>query len=286
VSPAGGGDGTLLLSGMRAKLTATGGYAPEDHQIVLTGPAGGGSWSWQPAPFAVSYAAPTSNCYPNYSPDLLPSTDGRSVRLTAPSRSGPNGCEERTGSAPAGVLPYPSPFTGGTDAGWKDYGGCWSLSGGAYLEDCGGTGGSKALAGSTGWTDYTVATDVELTSADANANAGLLARVTDPDTGTDAQDGYYIGLSTTDIVVGRQAHGWTPLSLTAVPGGVAVGDWWHLSATLTGCTIAVTAYPVADPSATTTVTDTDCTFAAGLVGVRDFATTAAFRSFGVRAGGQ
>ena len=72
-----------------------------------------------------------------------------------------------------------------------DYGGAWSVEGGAYW-NAGGN-GDKAVAGSTGWTDYTLTADIALTAA---GRAGLLVRVSDPDMGADALHGYYVGLET------------------------------------------------------------------------------------------
>lgn len=274
--------GQLLLTGMRARLAVNGSLAPEDHQMVLVNPRGGtGLWNWTPSPFAVAFAEPTSSCYPNYSPNLLPSVDGSDVRLTTPSAIGASGCEERTGSANSGVLPYRASFGGGTDAGWKTYGGCWSVRSGEYRERCGGLGGNKSLTGSTGWTDYTVAAEVQLTSS--SANPGVLVRVTNPHTGTDAHDGYFLGATVSGIVLGRQRHSWTPLATRQVD--IPVGSWYRLGVRVVGCTFTITGGPVGPPGPTTTLTHTDtgCTMTNGMVGVRDFDGAAGFRDFTVTA---
>ncbi|WP_163504738.1 family 16 glycoside hydrolase [Fodinicola acaciae] len=260
--------GRLLLTGYGETLV--GGGAPEDHQIVLSS-ATGDSWSWMPAPIAVPIGnGSTSNCNPNYSPDLLPSADGTTVRYAAAGITGPYGCQELTGQSNAGVLPYAADFGAG-DPGWIRYGGSWSAANGVYGETTGGSGGNKAIAGSTAWTSYRVSADVRLDSVGTNGNAGLLVRATDPTVGTDNLDGYYVGVTANSIVIGRQADNWTPLSVTPIPS-VPAGSWYHLAVTVDGCTITVDG---------TAASATDCTFTHGAVGVRDFNATASWRNLRV-----
>jgi hypothetical protein len=273
-SPAGGGE--FLLAGQ----TESGGS--EGGQVVFVNSSGNatGSWSWIPAPVATTGSA--SNCSVDYSPDLLVSASGQTVRYTAPSAVGPNGCEEVTGETNAGVLPFRSTFSGG-DSGWVDYNGCWSTSGDVYAETCGGTAGPKAVAGSTAWTDYTVQGDVRI---DSGTQAGLLLRVSNPSAGTDALTGYYLGITTTGLVLGRENSGWTSLSSAVLPGGVTTGTWYHLVAQASGCTFTVSAVPVGSTAAPTafTYTDSGCALTSGAVGVRDQGSTASFRNIAVTAG--
>lgn len=274
-SPAGGANGEFLLAGQ----TETGGS--EGGQVVFVNAANAtGSWSWMPAPLATTGSA--SNCSVDYSPDLLVSASGLSLRYTAPSAIGPNGCEEVTAQSSAGVLPFRSTFSGG-DSGWIDYNGCWSTSGDVYAETCGGTAGPKAVAGSTAWTDYTVQGDVRI---DSGTQAGLLFRVSNPSAGTDALNGYYLGVTTTGLVLGREKAGWTGLSSATIPGGVTTGTWYHLVAQSSGCTFTVSAVPVGSTSAPTafTYTDSGCTLTSGAIGVRDQGSTASFRNIAVTAG--
>jgi hypothetical protein len=281
-SPAGGANGELLMSG-GSELTGTGTTAPENGQVIFANTNNGsGSWSWLPA--AVQTTGSASNCSVNYSPDLLLSASGESVRYTAPSAIGSAGCEEITGQANAGVLPFSSSFSGG-DGGWIDYGGCWSTSSaGAYSETCGGGTGNKAIAGSTGWTNYTTQGDVEVNSG---TQAGLLVRVSNPSTGTDSLNGYYIGIDTGgNLNLGRESSSWTALHSASITGGVSLNSWFHLTVQASGCTFTVSATPV-DSNATPTsfsYTDTGCAFTSGAIGVRDQGSTASFRNVTATAG--
>ena len=274
-TPAGGASGELLLSGHTES-------AGESQQVILTNANNGsGSWSWTPAPVVATGSG--SNCSPNYSPNLLVSPSGQTVRYTAASAVGAYGCSEVTGQVNLGVLPDSSSFDA-SQAGWIDYGGCWSLSGGAYHETCGGTGGNKAVAGNTSWGDYTLQGDVRY---DSGTQAGFLVRVSNPSSGTDSLNGYYIGVSSSQITLGRQANNWTALQSVSIPGGLATGAWYHLAIQAVGCTFTVSGVPVGSTATPTsfTYTDTGCTFTRGAVGVRDMASTASWRNVTVTAGG-
>jgi Domain of Unknown Function (DUF1080) len=281
-SPAGGSNGELLMSG-GSELTSTGATAPESGQVIFANTNNGsGAWSWLPA--AVQTTGSASNCSVNYSPDLLLSASGQSVRYTAASAIGSAGCEEVTGQANAGVLPFSSSFSGG-DGGWIDYGGCWSTSAaGVYSETCGGGGGNKAIAGSTGWTNYTAQGDVEVNSG---TQAGLLVRASNPSTGTDALNGYYIGIDTGGhLNLGRESSGWTALQSATIPTGVSLNSWFHVTVQASGCTFTVSAVPVGSTASPTSFsyTDTGCTFTSGAIGVRDQGSTASFRNITAAAG--
>ena len=282
-SPAGGTNGTLLLTGQNEQRSAGG--TPETHQVVFQNTSGGsGSWSWTPSPIAVPTGGAPSSCGVNYSPELLPSADGSSLRYSAAGAAGPYNCEELTGSANAGVLPYTADFSSG-DGGWTQYGGSWSTASGVYSENAGGSGGNKAVTGSTGWTDYTLEGDVQLGTVGANGNAGFLLRATDPTSGTDSLNGYYVGVDTGNLVIGRESYGWTQLAGTPIPGGNASGNWYHLTAQVSGCTVSVQGHPAGSWANPAYLSVNDCTFGQGAVGVRDFDTTASWRNLTVRTAG-
>jgi hypothetical protein len=282
-SPAGGANGTLMLTGENEQRTAGG--APENHQVVLLNTAAGsGSWAWTPAPIAVPTAGAPANCGVNYSPDLLPSTDGTHLRYTAGGVAGPYNCEELTGSANAGVLPYTADFGSG-DGGWTQYGGSWSTLAGTYSETAGGSGGNKAVTGSTGWTNYTLEGDVQLGSVGTGGNAGFLVRATDPTSGTDNVDGYYVGADSGNLTIGREGYGWTQLASTGIPGGLAPGNWYHLTVQVSGCTVSVQGRPAGSWAAPAYLSVNDCTYGQGAVGVRDYEATASWRNITVRTAG-
>lgn len=277
-SPAGGPQGTLLLSAQFEHPITGGGLAPENGQVLFRNTqAGNGPWDWTPAPFQ-PVTTKRGNTNPNYSPGLLALPDG-SVRLTAASGGGAFG-QERTAVAGAGSLPYVAPFGRGTDAGWITYGGDWSLTDGVYSDTACGA-GDKAVAGATGWTDYTLAADVRLTSA---GQAGLLVRVSDPAVGMDALHGYYVGLSSDggSVFVGREDGAWTPLGSTRVAGGIAVGAWYHVTVRVVGASLMATAQRTGGKSAPATLRITDAHWASGAVGLRAVNATASWRNVEVR----
>lgn len=275
-SAKGGPNGELLLSGHDEVRSAGG--APENQRIVLVNTnAGSGSWSWMPSPIAVPTAGGNSSqCGLNYSPDLLVSADGTAVRYSAAGAAGTYNCEELTGSANAGVLPDTADFSAG-DGGWDQYSGTFTTSGGVYSETVGGTGGNKSVTGSTGWTNYDVTADVRLNAVGSNGNAGLLVRATDPTGGTDSVDAYYVGVSTSSVIIGKESYGWTQLASGSIPGGLAAGSWYHLTIGVTGCEVTVQGEPAGTNSNPVYLAVNDCSFAAGAVGVRDYNTTASWR---------
>ncbi|MFD5385744.1 family 16 glycoside hydrolase [Streptomyces sp. NPDC127074] len=282
-SPAGGPSGRLLLTGMRTRFTGTNAFSPEDRQaIFINDPDMSGPWSWTPAPFG-PVADPAQNCSTSYSPHLLLDASGRTVRFTTATATGPTGCMEATAVANSGVLPYADAFAKGR-SGWVDYGGCWTTSGGVLSETCGGTGGNKSIAGSTGWTDYRLAGDVRI---DGGAQAGFVVRASDPGQGADALDGYYIGVSSRRIVLGKQNGAWKELAQAAVPGGLSTGAWYHLTVKAVGCTLTVTGRPSGSPAKPVgfAYRDPDCSFTRGAIGVRDQAGTASWRHLTVTRSG-
>jgi hypothetical protein len=249
----------------------------ENMRAVFVNTDGGrGDWSWAPAPWHVDNAS--SACNANYSPALLAQSDGQ-LRYTAPTSVGSSGpCGESTGVAPIGVLPYTSAFGTNGDAGWNDYGGCWSVAGDVYQTSCGGDVGAKALTGSTGWTDYTVAADVDITSS--GGNAGVLARVSDPAVGPDSHDGYtaFYDLGAGTLTIARQEYAYEPLASVPVPGGLTRGTWYRVSLTVRGSTLSATLQPPSGAATTLTVTDAYRSFPSGMAGVRVSAGTAAYRN--------
>ena len=276
-TPAGGPSGALLLAACSEKYVAGGAAAPESGQIVFINTGGGeGPWSWMPAPFH-PVTDPPGDTQANYSPCLLPAPDGATLRLSTASGGTPG--QVRTEAAGAGVLPYTAPFGAGTDAGWIDYGGAWAVEGGAYW-NAGGA-GDKAVAGSTGWTDYTLTADVALTTP---GRAGLLVRVSDPGVGADALRGYYVGLETAGgvLFVGREDGGWTPLGRSRLPGGISVGPWYRLSVRVRGSVLTATARIAGGKGVAATLRVTDTHLRSGAVGVRADGAIAAWRNLQAR----
>ncbi len=282
-SPGGGPNGQLLMAGCGRRYISGNAFAAENHEWVFVNTNNGdGAWSWFPAPLQIGNGGIGS--LSNYSPSLLPSADGTEVRYTAPSDLAGQPRSERTASANAGVLPYAAPWSAGLQNGWKHYGGTWSLSGGALSASNGL--GFKSIAGSTGWTNYVLEGDVRMNSIGPNGNAGLVFRVSDPDIGTDALNGYYVGVAAGNVILGRMNYDWAQLPPSAaIPGGAPAGAWIHLRVKVTGCTIEISAKRVDDPNPAPTIapyTDASC-HAFGQVGLRTFDATASWRNLTVTA---
>ena len=281
-SPAGGPDGTLIISGQRLVTGPDGSLTvlPESGRTLLVNTnLGVGPWSELPAPFVIDptggYDSGETSC-PGYSSPLLPSQTGTSVLYLAGTHIANGKCEVRFGTASIGTLPFYAPFAGGTDAGWTTYGGAWSDSATneSYSDSSSGP-GDKSVAGSPSWGNYTLQGDVEVT---ASGQAGLIARVTNPSVGADAFDGYYLGVETSgDAFLGRENGAWHFLNNGNVPGGVATNTWYHLTLQVVGSTLTATAQNITSPDSVT-FTATDTTFSAGAIGVRDNYTTGAWRN--------
>lgn len=278
-SPEGGPDGTLLLTGMRTRLVDGDAFTGEDRQAIFTNhSAGEGAWDWMPAPFRPVANEAIDGCRASYSPDLLVSEDGESVRYTSATTLGDSGCMEATAEGGIGQLPYTSSFDEG-QSGWIDYGGCWITHDGIYSQTCDGA-GNKAVAGSTAWTDYTLEGEVRI---DSDGQAGFLVRTNDPSNGADAHNAYYAGVSTSSLTLGQQDGSWQGISSESIQEGFGIGDWYHMRVRVVGCTITVTGAPVDAPADEITMdyTDPNCTFTQGAIGLRSQPGQASWRNISV-----
>lgn len=277
--PTGDGRGQLVLAAQHVFSVVGDEATGEDYRAVLLRTDDGrGPWSWAPSPWRVSNTSPACNA--NYSPHLLPGPSGE-VRLTAPTSVGDSGpCSEGTGTAQIGTLPYADRFADTGQAGWAVYGGCWSVEEDTYVESCGNdpTVGPKALTGSTGWSDYTVAADVMVTSP--SGDAGIVARLSDPSVGADSHQGYlaFFDVGQDTLTIARQDHAYQPLASVPVPGGLRSDTWYRVSFTVRGGHLAATLAP-ADGGTPTSVTASDpyLSFPAGMVALRNHAGTASYR---------
>jgi hypothetical protein len=137
--------------------------------------------------------------------------------------------------SPVRGLPYSDRFVTGDNADWSAYGGNWKVEAGGVVNESNER-GAKLVAGSAYWTDYTVQADVALHSL---GDAGLIARVSDPEQGVDAYRGIYVGLRIRDqrLTIGVADHDWQeawdqPLSSPIVPN-----TWYHFQIQLQGCKV-------------------------------------------------
>jgi hypothetical protein len=251
--------------------------APEDQQaIFINTQSGRGSWSWMGAPYFPFNAPDTST---HYSPALLLSPDGNTLsQMCTTGRNIKGGDQVTNGSDNAGVLPYSDPFGQGTDAGWVDYNGSWSVNAGVYSDSNTNGSADKALAGSTGWTDYVLTGDVMITPNNADAQAGFLIRASNPRAaGFDGLNGYYIGVSSNSLFFGREDGSWTELGSADLSDTLPENSWYHITVTVQGASITVSGQPAGGGPTTELPTVTDSSFRRGAIGVRDLASTAAWK---------
>lgn len=179
-------------------------------------------------------------------------------------------------------MPYHDAFASNSAPDYTSYGGSWSASSGVLTDSNGGQGDKVMLVGNTSggisgyaahWRDYTVQANVRLHNS---GNAGILIRASNPSTGTDSVDAYYVGADTGGIVVlGNEAYGYTPLSNASIPGGVPTNTWIHLTITVANCTITVTAQQVGSLNqANFSYSDSSCAHMNGTIGMRTYNTAA------------
>jgi hypothetical protein len=270
----------IITPQVRSPLRATV-LAPENDQVIyLNNYNGTGLWSWMGAPYLA--LTPNSNVTINYSPALLLSADGLYITEVSSTGGGSYNDQVTIGTEQTGVtpfdFPYTDPFASGTDAGWVDYAGTWSVSGGSYI-DSSATGAHKALAGPTYWDDYTLAGDVMLTTT---GQAGFLVRASHPSVGVDTLNGYYIAVESTSgtLFVGKENGSWSELGRTTVSGGILTNTWYHITVQVEGNTLTITEQPSAGGSVTS-LTVSDSSFLTGAIGVRDFNTKAKWKGISV-----
>ncbi len=290
-SPAGGPNGEVIVAGHN--LWLNGADAPESGRTLMVSyNLGAGPWYELIAPLVFQphgIAFGDTQACTGWHQSLVPSADGTSVLQLAPTLVLDGHCDIRFATANAGTLPYTVPFANGTDAGWSTFNGAWSVANGVY-SDSGGGPGDQAVAGSTGWGDYTLEGDVKLTSLGANGNTGFLVRATRVAAGPgyDPLSAYYAGLdgTTGNVVLNREDSGsFTNLGVAALPGGISLNTWYHMTVQAVGCTLKVFTQRIGSPQAVTlTRTDTNCTKTQGQIGVRTFDAAAGWRNVSVTRG--
>lgn len=161
-------------------------------------------------------------------------------------------------------------FDDGNDTGWARYGDNFAFGSGRYLiNNAPGSGNnsSKALAGDEAWSSGTLEGDVYLSTA---GNAGLMFRTTNGGYGPDEAFGYYVGLDSGSVTLGRQANNWTTLGSVAMT--IGLNTWHHVKITFDGPAIAV----YVDDMATPRITASDSSFGRGQIGVRSHFANAQF----------
>jgi len=170
-------------------------------------------------------------------------------------------------------------FTTSFSPDWNWSGGNWSIVGGtANINDTG-----KRTLGSTGWSDYTVECDVQGNSA---LNSGIVVRVqnpaqggvgNDPVLGTDFYQGYFVGIGSTQVFLGKQNYNWT--TLAAASGTYTLNTWYHMKVVVSGNNLKVYVVDMVNPKID--FTDNLDPFINGKVGLRAHFANTSFDNFRV-----
>jgi len=156
-------------------------------------------------------------------------------------------------------------------SGWTAYGGSGpGASGYLPLEP-----GWKMVAGDSRWTDFVLEGRVMLRSEE-RGNAGLVFRVNDAGPGHDQMRGYYVGLDTRKLYLGKMENNWQPLAefdLGKLDCKVAPGVWNQIRLAVEGPRIRVwlnRMHPSSDPDRglRIDVTDEREPILSGAIGVR------------------
>ncbi len=135
---------------------------------------------------------------------------------------------------------YQDQFGARSMAEWKVFGGNWLLGQSALTNDSDDT-GAKVVTGDLDLKNVAMDADVRLTSS--YGDAGLIVRVSDPEEGTNAFNGYYAGLRLPDqLLLSRMDFGFEPLQRVVIPQGIHAGVWYHLRLVAEGCTISAEAH--------------------------------------------
>jgi len=149
--------------------------------------------------------------------------------------------------------------------GWKTYGGDWILYRGKYCIAAGP--GYKSLAVDTSFSDLIYDADV---SVGAGGNIGVVFRVTNPDLGLDAYNGYYAGLDVVHqaVVLGKSNGGYQPLAGKDYP--VQPNFEYHMRVIARGDRLSV------DINGQRVLEAVDGSYQSGAIGVRTAGAPAAF----------
>ncbi|KAJ6150907.1 hypothetical protein N7470_007501 [Penicillium chermesinum] len=211
--------------------------AENRHVLHINTNHGQGDWYWASAPW---YIPAGGVCPTGYSPNLLALTNG-SILLSANTQADGEECEESTGAAPVGIMPYRSDFGTAGDAGWIEFDGLWSIFEDQFAFSPAGDQATIVLTGSSGWTDYQISANAMITSG--SGVVGILVRASNSATGPNGLSRYAIALDSSrgDFALYQVGDFKTDtLHSEPVPGGVQVHQQYHLSLSTQGRTLVAT----------------------------------------------
>ena len=185
----------------------------------------------------------------------------------------------RTGLAQESATVMSDDFSAGVGKDWKHIEGTWTVNNGWLVSPSYG----KILMGANsalGLTDYTIECDMKFSS---DVNAGIIFRVTNPalggagddaQLGTDFLQGYFLGLTSSSVVLGKQNYGWK--QLVSKNKSFYSGQSYHVKIEVVGNTF--TCYVGNMKKAIITYTDPE-PFISGRVGFRSHSCVAQFDNF-------
>jgi xylan 1,4-beta-xylosidase len=167
-------------------------------------------------------------------------------------------------------------FNSGYDPTWNYSDGDWRINSGTAAL----SGWGKRAIGNTGWADYAVEADIQCPAA---GNAGLIFRVKNPANGgadndsrlgTDFYQGYFAGIHTGGVQLGKQNYNWQDLGFK--PQSLNPGQWYKLRAVVNGASIKIFLNDMTVPLIDYFDTNP---FISGKAGLRVFNAQAAFDNF-------
>lgn len=160
---------------------------------------------------------------------------------------------------------------------WTPYGGRWTIESDSIHNDSDER-GAKLVTGSTRWSDYTL--QAELRFDGDHGDMGVVVRSSEEEEGVDAYNGYYAGLRTTDgtLVIGRADYGWLEARAVPMPGGVHAADWYRLTITAYGCSIAAQSENLTTHAVAWTVLEEHPCAVSGRIALRSLATGGRWRN--------
>jgi signal transduction histidine kinase len=121
---------------------------------------------------------------------------------------------------------------------WTQIGGRWSMQKDMVLSTTNER-GAKLVAGSPAWGNYTLMSDMRFQGV--AADMGVVIRSNDETEGTDAYNGYFVGIRSLDgtLVIGRANYGsWEEAIPVPITGGISPSVWYRLRVTAVGCHLA------------------------------------------------
>ncbi|MBB5868112.1 pectin methylesterase-like acyl-CoA thioesterase [Allocatelliglobosispora scoriae] len=169
-------------------------------------------------------------------------------------------------SATAATL-FADDFEDGNSAGWTTSAGTWSVvaDGTSALRQSGTSSDTRARAGSSSWTNYTVTARVKPVAFNgSNRFVALLARA-QSDTSY-----YYVTLRSTNVFELKKLVSGSSTTLATTSVSVAAGTWYTVSLTVSGSSIR------GSVNGTTTLSATDSQFSSGGIGVATYYASASF----------